>query len=83
MCCALFLMQTDGADGFFSLEVNPHLAHDGQGTINEAIRLFSLVDRPNVMIKVPATMEGVSAFQELIEEGVNINVTLDVFSGTV
>jgi len=68
--------QTDGADGFFSLEVNPHLAHDGQGTINEAIRLFSLVDRPNMMIKVPATMEGVSAFQELIEAGVNINVTL-------
>lgn len=68
--------QTDGADGFFSLEVNPHLAHDRDGTIREAVRLFSLVDRPNVMIKVPATTEGVSAFQELIEEGVNINVTL-------
>lgn len=68
--------ETDGADGFFSLEVNPHLAHDRQGTINEAVRLFALVDRPNVMIKVPATTEGVSAFQELIEEGVNINVTL-------
>ena len=67
---------TDGADGFFSLEVNPHLAHDRQATINEATRLFALVDRPNVMIKVPATTEGVSAFQELIEEGVNINVTL-------
>lgn len=68
--------ETDGVDGFFSLEVNPHLAHDKQGTVNEAIRLFALVDRPNVMIKVPATTEGVSAFQELIEEGVNINVTL-------
>jgi transaldolase len=68
--------ETDGADGFFSLEVNPHLAHDRQGTINEAIRLFALVDRPNVMIKVPATEEGVSAFQELIVEGININVTL-------
>ena len=68
--------ETDGADGFFSLEVNPHLSHDRQGTINEAVRLFALVDRPNVMIKVPATSEGVSAFQELIEEGVNINVTL-------
>jgi transaldolase len=68
--------ETDGVDGFFSLEVNPHLAHDRQGTINEAVRLFALVDRPNVMIKVPATAEGVSAFQELIEEGVNINVTL-------
>jgi transaldolase len=68
--------ETDGVDGFFSLEVNPHLAHDRQETINEAIRLFALVDRPNVMIKVPATTEGVSAFQELIEEGININVTL-------
>jgi len=68
--------QTDGNDGFFSLEVNPHLAQDRQGTVNEAIRLFALVDRPNVMIKVPATVEGVSAFQELIEEGININVTL-------
>ncbi|HLO15384.1 MAG TPA: transaldolase [Anaerolineales bacterium] len=68
--------ETDGNDGFFSLEVNPNLAHDRQGTVNEAIRLFARVDRPNVMIKVPATIEGVSAFQELIEEGININVTL-------
>ena len=68
--------ETDGQDGFISLEVNPHLAHDRQGTVNEAIRLFGRVDRPNVMIKVPATAEGVLAFQELIEEGVNINVTL-------
>src|SRR5215212_2050338 len=68
--------ETDGNDGYFSLEVNPHLAHDRQGTVNEAIRLFARVDRPNVMIKVPATPEGVLAFQELIEEGININVTL-------
>lgn len=68
--------QTGGMDGFFSLEVNPHLAHDLPGTVNEAIRLFTWVDRPNVMIKVPATAEGVLAFQELIEEGININVTL-------
>ena len=68
--------ETDGTDGFFSLEVNPHLAHDKQGTINEATRLFALVDRPNIMIKVPATPEGVLAFQELIENGININVTL-------
>ena len=68
--------ETDGLDGFFSLEVNPHLAHDRQGTVREAIRLFSRVDRPNVMIRVPATEEGVAAFQELIEEGININVTL-------
>ena len=68
--------ETGGGDGFFSLEVNPHLAHDTQGTINEAIKLFALVDRPNIMIKVPATQEGVLAFEELIEEGININVTL-------
>lgn len=68
--------ETDGLDGFFSLEVNPHLAYDRQGTVNEAIRLSARVDRPNVMIKVPATQEGVLAFRELIEEGININVTL-------
>jgi transaldolase len=67
---------TEGSDGFFSLEVNPHLAHDKQGTINEATRLFALVNRPNVMIKVPATPEGVQAFRELTEDGININVTL-------
>ena len=68
--------ESDGRDGFFSLEVNPHLAHDKQGTIQEATRLFGMVDRPNIMIKVPATQEGVQAFQELTEEGININVTL-------
>jgi transaldolase len=68
--------ETNGNDGFFSLEVNPRLAHDRQGTVNEATRLFAWVDRPNVMIKVPATAEGVLAFQKLIEEGININVTL-------
>ena len=67
---------TDGNDGFFSLEVNPHLAQDKQGTINEATRLFGIVNRPNIMIKVPATPEGVLAFRELTEEGININVTL-------
>ncbi len=69
--------ETNGLDGYFSLEVNPHLAHERQDTVNEAMRLFARVDRPpNVMIKVPATAEGVLAFQELIEEGININVTL-------
>ena len=68
--------ESEGKDGFFSLEVNPHFAHDKQATINEATRLFAMVERPNVMIKVPATLEGVQAFQELIEEGININVTL-------
>jgi transaldolase len=71
--------ETKGSDGFFSLEVNPHLAHDKQGTINEAIRLFAMVKRPNIMIKVPATPEGIQAFQELTEQGININVTL-IFS---
>ncbi len=68
--------ETNGDDGYFSLEVNPHLAHDRQGTVNEATRLFAMVDRPNVMIKVPATAAGTAAFQELIEAGININVTL-------
>lgn len=68
--------ETDGLDGYFSLEVNPHLAFDRPGTVREASRLFARVDRPNVMIKVPATAEGILAFQELIEQGVNINVTL-------
>lgn len=68
--------ESEGTDGFFSLEVNPHLAHDLQGTVNEATRLFAMVDRPNIMIKVPATQEGVLAFQQLTEDGININVTL-------
>lgn len=70
-----------GEDGYISLEVNPHLAHDRQGTINEVKHLFTAVGRPNVMIKVPATAEGILAFQELIGDGVNINVTL-MFSTT-
>lgn len=68
-----------GTDGFASLEVNPHLAYDTEGTISEARRLFALLDRPNVMIKVPATSEGMPAIRRLIGEGININVTL-IFS---
>ncbi|HET9591029.1 MAG TPA: transaldolase, partial [Anaerolineales bacterium] len=68
--------ESAGTDGFFSLEVNPHLAHDTPGTVQEAFRLFKAVDRSNIMIKVPATEEGISAFRELTEEGININVTL-------
>lgn len=68
--------QTQGLDGFVSLEVNPRLAHDTQGTVAEAKRLFGAVDRPNLMIKVPATIAGISAIQELIASGININVTL-------
>ena len=68
--------RTDGQDGFVSLEVSPVLAHDTQGTINEARMLWSLVDRPNAMIKVPATREGIPAIKQLIGEGININITL-------
>ena len=68
--------RTDGADGYVSLEVNPHLAHDTSGTIEEARRLWSALNRPNVFIKVPATIEGLPAIQQLISEGINVNVTL-------
>jgi len=66
----------DGADGYVSLEVNPHLAHDTKGTIEEARRLWAALGRPNVLIKVPATGEGLPAIQQLISEGVSVNVTL-------
>ena len=68
--------ETKGGDGYVSLEVNPHLAHDKDATVSEARRLFEAVNQPNVMIKVPATAEGLLAIQDLIEAGVNINVTL-------
>ncbi len=67
---------SDGKHGFVSLEVNPHLAHDAAGSIAEARRLWQALDRPNVFIKVPATEEGLSAIQQLIGEGINVNVTL-------
>ncbi len=65
-----------GQDGFVSLEVSPLLARDTNGTIEEARRLHKAVGRPNVMIKVPGTVEGLPAFQQLTSEGININVTL-------
>ena len=68
--------QSHGADGYASLEVNPHLANNTDGTIKEAKRLFSLLDRPNVMIKVPATEAGIPAMTTLISEGINVNNTL-------
>jgi transaldolase len=68
--------KTDGTDGYVSLEVNPHLAHDTNGTIAEARRLWKTLDRPNVFIKVPATAEGLPAITRLIHDGININVTL-------
>lgn len=64
------------SDGLVSLEVSPHLARDTQGTIEEARRLWQAVDRPNLMIKVPATAEGIPAIEQLISEGINVNITL-------
>jgi len=68
--------RTDSNDGYVSLEVNPHLAHDTHGTMEEARRLWAALDRPNVLIKVPATAEGLPAIKQLISEGINVNVTL-------
>jgi len=65
-----------GVDGYVSIEVNPLLAHDTAGTVAEARRLFAALARPNIMIKVPATPEGIPAIRTLIGEGININVTL-------
>jgi len=63
-------------DGYVSLEVAPTLAHDTEGTLDEARRLWKSVGRPNLMVKVPATPEGIPAIRQLISEGVNVNVTL-------
>ena len=67
---------TDGNDGYVSLEVNPHLAHDTNGTTEEARRLSTALNRPNVLIKVPATAAGLPAIRQLISEGISVNVTL-------
>jgi transaldolase len=65
-----------GCDGFASLEVSPDLAHDTDASIEEARRFWRELGRPNVMIKIPATAEGIPAIEELIAEGVNVNITL-------
>ena len=70
---------TSGVDGYVSLEVSPLLARETKKTIAEARRLFKALDRPNIMIKVPATPEGIPAIEQLIADGLNINVTL-IFS---
>ncbi|MGB2897355.1 MAG: transaldolase [Anaerolineales bacterium] len=75
----LIYADTNGKDGFVSIEVSPELANDTEGTIVEARRLYAEVDRPNVMIKVPATRAGIPAIETLIGEGINVNVTL-IFS---
>lgn len=67
---------TAGADGFVSLEVSPHLAYDSEGTVREARELWAALDRPNVLIKVPATRAGLPAVRRLVAEGINVNVTL-------
>jgi transaldolase/glucose-6-phosphate isomerase len=66
----------DAKDGYVSLEVSPYLANDTEATIAEARRLWKWVDRPNLMVKVPGTKAGVPAIRQLIEDGININVTL-------
>ncbi len=68
--------RTNGTDGFVSLEVNPHLARDAEGTRIDALRLWKAVDRPNVLIKIPGTPEGLPAIRECLAGGVNINITL-------
>jgi len=68
--------RTHGGDGYVSLEVSPRLAHDTAETIKEAHRLWKAVERPNLMIKVPGTREGLPAVEQLIADGLNINITL-------
>ncbi|MCG5525760.1 transaldolase [Ectothiorhodospira haloalkaliphila] len=68
--------QTNGQDGFVSLEVSPDLAFDTEGTVREALDLAAQVDRPNLMIKVPGTLPGLGAIEQLTAQGINVNVTL-------
>lgn len=68
--------ESNGEDGYVSLEVSPDLAHDTAGTMEEARHYFHELKRPNLMIKVPATREGIPAVEQLISEGININITL-------
>jgi transaldolase len=71
--------ETEAGDGYVSLEVNPNLAYDTAGTIDEVERLWEKVDRPNLMIKIPGTQEGLEAITKSISAGINVNVTL-IFS---
>ncbi len=71
--------RTNGQDGYVSLEVSPDLAHDTGGTLAEVRRFWKMVDRPNLLIKIPATQEGIPAIQQALTEGININITL-IFS---
>jgi transaldolase len=71
--------QTNAGDGYISLEVSPYLAHDTKTTLSEAMRLWQLVGKPNLMIKIPATKAGLPAITAAIADGINVNVTL-IFS---
>ncbi len=80
--CDLFtpiFASTFGIDGRVSIEVDPRLAHDTKGSIQQGINLWKIVDRPNAMIKIPATLEGLGAITELISQGISVNATL-IFS---
>jgi transaldolase len=68
--------ETGGLDGYVSIEVSPNLARDTEGTINEARRFYKAIDRENVMIKIPGTPEGFPAVEQVISEGINVNITL-------
>jgi transaldolase len=77
--CDIFLpvyRETQGKDGYVSIEVPPTMAKDTESTIREAIRYYQQIDRPNVMIKIPGTTEGLPAVEEVISQGINVNVTL-------
>ena len=78
-CSRIFTERQNGADGFVSLEVNPTLAHNTEGTLAQAKQLWERVARPNLMVKIPATLEGLPAIRDAIAAGININVTL-IFS---
>jgi len=67
---------TQGVDGYVSIEVSPHLAHDTERTLSQARRIITAIGRRNVLVKVPATSEGIPAIEKLISEGINVNVTL-------
>ena len=68
--------ESNGGDGFVSIEVSPRLAHDTQGTIAEVKRLWQTISRPNLMVKIPGTPEGVPAIEQSLYDGLNINITL-------
>ena len=75
-CCGPSTTRTGGVDGYVSWEVAPRLAHDTEGTLEQGRMYWDLVDRPNLMIKIPATDAGIPAIEEALFDGLNINVTL-------